>query len=314
MWRWTGQHGMSYGHASRTGILDLAALAWHEQWAAEVLPHGAAALPPLLPAGSPVGELPAGAIDGLSVRGRVPVVVTGHDHVVGGYAAGVTYPGQLLDSMGTAEALVEPVPAGTGFRRHYGTAIDFGTGILPGTQVAIVGLESGAGISGMARALSGADLDDLAARVGPGAEGLRYLPPLARPGAFVGHKIDHGAPQFYRAVIEGWSLAADNALAALGTPDRFAEIVCIGGGSASDLRIRIKASIAGRPVRCVTTPEMVAVGAALLAGGIEPATAAARVVSPVAEWVPVYQRLRDEYRRLTACATPADVCLRGGRG
>ena len=55
----------------------------------------------------------------------------------------------------------------------------------------------------------------------------------------------------YRAVIEGWSLAADEALSALGSSDRPKDVVCVGGGSASALWLQVKASIA---VASVTKP------------------------------------------------------------
>lgn len=301
MWRWTGQIGMSVGHASRTGLLDLAAFQWHDQWAAEVLAHGVAALPPLRETGKPVGTLRPGLIPDLRTAANVPVVATGHDHVVGGYAAGVTGPGQVLDSMGTAEALMQPVPSGYFTGGRFGSGVDFGAGIAPGTHIAIAGLESGIGISSVRSALDPTDLEARAAEVDAGAEGLTYIPPYATSGTsgkFLGHRPWHEAPHFYRAVIEGWSLAADHLLSALEPADDATEIMCIGGGSTSRLWTKIKASIFGRPIRCITTQEMVAVGAALLAGGQRPRTQAADIVLPVAEWVPVYRELRETFRRL----------------
>lgn len=47
----------------------------------------------------------------------IPVVVCGHDHVCGAFGAGVVEPGEVADSMGTAEgalirlARAEKVPA-----------------------------------------------------------------------------------------------------------------------------------------------------------------------------------------------------------
>lgn len=309
MWRWTGVHGMSLGHASRTGVLDLGTFRWHEAWADEVLARGAAALPTLLSAGSPVGSLLPGAIDGMARDGDVPVVATGHDHVIGGYAAGVVRPGQLLDSMGTAEALVEVVPDGLEFSGFYGTGIDFGAGIEPGTRIALIGLESGAGIEAMRQTVAGAP----AAESGPGADGLRYLPP--RPGfpsgAFFGHRIRHGAAHFYRSVIEGWSLAADDAVRALGARDRITEVLCIGGGSSLELWTRVKASIMEQELRRLATPEAVATGAALLAGGLQPVPQAGQTIAPVREWVPAYRALRKEYGELAQLPLPS-VALRSG--
>ena len=41
-----------------------------------------------------------------ALPGEPIVGVGGHDHVVGMFAAGITAPGTLLDSLGTAEALI----------------------------------------------------------------------------------------------------------------------------------------------------------------------------------------------------------------
>jgi xylulokinase len=318
-WRWTGQRGMSVGHASRTGVFDLAGFRWRDDWAADVLAHGPETLPPLHQAGRPVGILRPGVIPGLATTGEVPVVATGLDHTVGGYAAGVTGRGQLLDSMGTAEGLIEPLTGADFSPAAFRAGLNFGAGIAGGTHIAIASLESGAGVSGIVRALGAPDgLEAQAARLDPGADGLTYIPPgfgSLRGGAFFGHKAGHTAAHVYRAVIEGWSLAANEALSALGSGDRATDVVCVGGGSASALWLRVKASIAGREISCVTTPEIAAVGAALLAGpvcgaGVGGVAAGRRRVDPEPGWVAGYAALRGTFRRLTGildqCVVPPE--------
>jgi xylulokinase len=307
-WRWTGQRGMSVSHASRTGIFDLAGFRWHDDWTADVLANGPETLPPLHQAGSLVGLLRPAVIPGLATTGEVPVVATGLDHTVGGYAAGVTEHGQLLDSMGTAEGLIEPLTGADFSPAAFQAGVNFGAGIGPGTHIAIASLESGAGVSGIVHALGAPDgLEGQAARLDPGADGLTYIPPRfgsPRGGAFFGHKAGHTAPHMYRAAIEGWSLAADEALSALGGSDRPKDVVCVGGGSASALWLRVKASIAGREISCVTTPEIAAVGAAVLAdtvlgANIGGAATGRRRIAPEPDWVTRYAALRGTFRRLT---------------
>ncbi len=136
---------------------------------------------------------------------------------------------------------------------------------------------------GTAEALAEAVPDGLtfSAEVGPGADGPRYL--LPRPafpsGAFFGHRIGHGAGHFYRAVVEGWPLAADDAVSALGARDRVTAVVRIGGGSSLWLWTRVKASVMERELRCLATPEAVALWAALLAGGLRPAAQAGETIA-----------------------------------
>jgi sugar (pentulose or hexulose) kinase len=91
--------------SSRTGLLDVATRGpWRDglTWAgarADLLPE------PRL-AGTPAGRVAGDALPG--ARGAV-LTVAGHDHLVAGAGVGVIAPGDMLDSCGTAEALVRVV-------------------------------------------------------------------------------------------------------------------------------------------------------------------------------------------------------------
>ncbi|MCU1408522.1 MAG: Xylulokinase [Microbacteriaceae bacterium] len=63
-------------------------------------------LPAVARPGTAAGTLTAAAARRLHLRVGTPVVVAGHDHAVGAWAAGVRMPGDAADSLGTAEALV----------------------------------------------------------------------------------------------------------------------------------------------------------------------------------------------------------------
>lgn len=56
--------------------------------------------------GEIAGTLTTRAADALGLAAGLPVVVAGHDHAVGAWAAGIREPGQAADSVGTAEALL----------------------------------------------------------------------------------------------------------------------------------------------------------------------------------------------------------------
>jgi len=91
--------------ASRTGWLDLAQAAFDPELLAW---SGAAAslMPPLVAAGQPIGTathpLLAGAV----------VTIAGHDHQAAAVGAGVAGAGDVLDSHGSAEAVLRTVSAG----------------------------------------------------------------------------------------------------------------------------------------------------------------------------------------------------------
>ncbi|MGN7800177.1 FGGY-family carbohydrate kinase [Leifsonia sp. 22587] len=56
--------------------------------------------------GETAGSLTASAASALGLGAGIPVVVAGHDHAVGAWAAGAREPGDAADSVGTAEALL----------------------------------------------------------------------------------------------------------------------------------------------------------------------------------------------------------------
>jgi sugar (pentulose or hexulose) kinase len=95
--------------ASRTGWLDVNRGDW---WPAAVEWSGVRAglLPPLVPAGTALGRVPAAA--GLPGLTGAVLTVAGHDHQVAAIGAGATGAGDELDSCGTAEAIVRTVPPG----------------------------------------------------------------------------------------------------------------------------------------------------------------------------------------------------------
>jgi xylulokinase len=96
----TGRYATHLTHAQRYGVLDLRRRAWDDEllgWGGlDRLPE--IATPMTITAHTTKGPLPEG----------VPVVLCGHDHLVGAWAAGVREPGQVADSLGTSEAIITP--------------------------------------------------------------------------------------------------------------------------------------------------------------------------------------------------------------
>jgi xylulokinase len=93
----TGTYAMHLTHAQRLGVLELET----RQWDQELLEYGGLdRLPAVVEPMTVVATTPDG----------VPVVLCGHDHLVGAWAAGVREPGQVADSLGTAEAVITPSP------------------------------------------------------------------------------------------------------------------------------------------------------------------------------------------------------------
>jgi sugar (pentulose or hexulose) kinase len=128
--------------SSRTGLLDLDRVAPYDDaldWAG--LPRDL--LADLVPAGAD-----AGRSDGRALPGTAGAVLTvaGHDHLVAGAGVGVIAPGEVLDSCGTAEALVRVVAApvdAAARRRSVAGGASVGWHVAEGRQVLLAGLWSG---------------------------------------------------------------------------------------------------------------------------------------------------------------------------
>jgi xylulokinase len=299
-----GVAAMSPSQASRTHLWSPFGGGWQGEWARAV-GGDPDALPPVIPSGTILGPLRPAALAGVAVADDAVVVVGGHDHTMGAWAAGVRDPGEALDSLGTAESVfLIAGPRARPTARGRVAALQHGASVaLPSAQRRHVSgaLHSGAGIAAIAR-LFGRSLEELereAAAIEPGSGGLRYAPPPWGEdprGAFSGVPLETTPGQWFRAALEGWARAATVTLATVAREAHsdVARVVAIGGGSQIGLAMRIRASMLGCPLEVVAEPELVALGAATLAmaavePGAAPAPPARAPVEPVARWRAVYE-------------------------
>jgi sugar (pentulose or hexulose) kinase len=153
-----GRHVSELSLSSRTGLLDLEraapyddALAW-------------AGLPSDLLGERVFGGADAGRSDGRALPGTEGAVlsVTGHDHLVAGAGVGVIAPGDVLDSCGTAEAVVRvvaPAPDAAARRRSVEGGVTVGWHVATGRQVLLAGLWSGIALREVLDELAVGDAD-----------------------------------------------------------------------------------------------------------------------------------------------------------
>ncbi len=326
--------------ASRTLLLETQ----RADWSADLLGRAgldAALLPPIRPSGTRLGPVRAEVLAATGLAGRPLVAVGGHDHVVGGFAAGAVRPGVLLDSIGTAEALLRTVdrPLLTDATRSLGfwqgmVALDRPFAYLG------AGINRAGGAIEWLVALLGerprAELIAAAAAEKVGSGGVLFLPHLAYSGApavdtaargaFLGLTAASGAGALFRAVLEGLAMEARlavDAMSALPGAGPPGEIRVIGGGTRNALLLRIKAAVYGRDLTVIDAPEATAQGAALLGGiaaGLWPDLAAAldaidqtrHTVAPDADWTACYATLfRDIYCRVYPALAPLSHALTG---
>lgn len=276
VFRMTGERATEPSLAGRTMLYELEAGGWDEELC-DLAGVPIRLLPPVHGAGTVLGGLTPEAAGRISAPTGTPVVIAGHDHICGAFGAGATASGEIVDSMGTAEAslltLTEPPLDAAG----HALGLPVGRHVLPGRYYVAATLpKSGAVVEQLKNALNGAD-DDLArwtveaTGLSPGEGGICLPPSDEDPGdarllCALGNGTGPG--HLLRAVLEGLTLKMNHDLArAVGasgaTPSR---ITLVGGGARSALWAQLKADASDLPVRIASDPECVSRGAALFAG------------------------------------------------
>ena len=269
--------------ASRTLALD----AHQRRWSEEILDELGFAptlFARLTPSGAALGPMTRSISNKLGFAKPPIVAVGGHDHLCGLYAAAAAEAGVLLDSMGTAEAILLATPAPLKDPAILAQGF-FQGAVATHRELSYIGgglNASGGAIEWFRTLIGGAAHEALIAEaetVRPGSDGVVFLPHLAYApppepdtnarGAFVGLTSSAGRASLYRAVLEGLALQVKRmveALAALPGVGSPRQIRVIGGNSRNALFLSIKANAFGAPLIVMDEPEATALGAALLGG------------------------------------------------
>lgn len=248
----------------------------------DLIPGAADRLPPLQTITRVVGMVRPG----LPCAG-VPVVSGTMDAWAGMFGVGVASDGQAMYQCGTSEipgivsSSVTPTPGVILFPPYEGIVMHAAPTQSGGATLAWLGA--------MLR-LTPSEMGAMAATVDPSPIVPLFLPHLQGErapiwdsetrGVFARLESRAGAPEMVRAVMEGvafsvrWAFDALEQSAAV-TP----RIVNIGGGGASsDVWCQIRADALGKSLKRVASPEIAALGAAMLAGvgtGVMPSIATA---------------------------------------
>jgi xylulokinase len=292
------------GHLATNASLACRTLAFNvttRAWDAELLALaslGPDEMPKVLPLGQAVGGLTAAAATRLGLPAGTPVAIAGHDHLAAALGAGVTRPGDALDSMGSAEAalIVTERPALADEVRRGG----FSTGChaMDGLAYVAGGLQSSGALvewfvdtflpepqrRGAPGSSGAADVDRYArfielverAHPGPVEPIVRpYLRGLTAPHRdpsasleFEGLRETHTLVDLAAAVVDGaayhvrWML--DELVRITGTS--LESVKLTGGGARNRRWVTAKAALGPGRLEVVRTDESAALGAALVAG------------------------------------------------
>jgi xylulokinase len=327
-YRLTGELATEPSDASATLMYDTARLRWSSE-ILDAMELNRSLLPPVGGSSEVLGRVNDAGAAACGIPTGTPVVGGGADNACGAAGVGVVAPGEAVASWGTSGTLLAPMSEARvdpALRAHTFCHVVPNTWYLMG-----VVLSAGGAFAWyrdqLARDLAGdpdanRKLDDEAASVPRGAEGVSFLPYLqgertphrnaGARGAFLGLSLAHTRAHLTRAVIEGVCFALRDSLEILGSLGfTLNEVLFTGGGARSPLVRRMLAEVFGIPVATVNREEGPAYGAALLAavgvGGFPDLRAAGSATlrripgeapSPAghADYTAPYARFRASYR------------------
>jgi len=279
----SGAAATDFSLASRTLLFNL----HNRDWDDSILQTAGierSFMAPAVPSGTKIGEVTADAAEATGLPRGTAVAAGGQDHVSGALAAGVVRRGQMLDSMGTAEALFFPLDEPLTDPELGRQGYTQGAHVVSGKYYIFGGLYTSGACVDWAHRVVGKHLDlhELlieAESTPAGSNGVSFIPhlrlansphsdPRAR-AAFIGLTTDIDRGGMMRAVLEGLAYEARSSIEPLLTfagLDSWPEISLIGGSAKNDLLLQIKASVKNSMLRIVDLQEATALGAAILGG------------------------------------------------
>jgi xylulokinase len=276
---------MEWATASTTMLFDIQAKAWSP----EILEAAGVSernLPPVVPSGAVIGEIPAATSAELGLAAKCLAVAGGHDQQVCALGAGLVAPGRATDSLGTVECITTlfdvPRLVDDLLENNFSNMLHVYAGKIASLAY---NFSSGDLVRWYRDTLEPGvtSLDDLFVELPDRPSSLLVLPHFA--GSGTPHLDAHS-----KGAILGLSLATDRREILRGVVDgqnyemrlnldvwrrngiEFDTLRVYGKGSTSDRVMQIKADILGLAIERLTVVETGCLGAALLAArAIEPA-------------------------------------------
>lgn len=319
---------MDQSMAARTMLFNFKSRCWDSELL-ELCGIDKAKLPEVVPAGAPIG-FSGPALTALGYPKQLKIIAGGHDQICCCLGAGVLRGGMAMDSLGTTESIVcvsETLSQGSGMLENnipvypypvggmyaYMTFLTCCASLLKWFKCKVeysdselFYMEYDAYISEHCRGPSG--LFVLPYFAGAGTPSMDFC----ATGVIAGLTLDTDRYQIYKALLESTCFEQKRNLinmerCGIGID----ELRCIGGGSASEPWLQLKADITGKRVVSMECGEAGCLGAAILAGlgsgelqDIEEAerrfVRVKREYLPSSEMTKAYRPHYEEYERLRA--------------
>lgn len=320
--RLSGEWLADWSTWSSSGLLDIHACRWDPE-ALELAGVGPDRLPPLASPFSPAGRLTAEAARATGLPRGLPLFAGASDGALANLGSGAILPGESVITVGTSGAVRRwaAEPRLDARQRTWCYLLDagrwFAGGAINNAGLAVQwvreqfygGRESGEGYR---------ELMAEAARVPPGADGVRCLPffsgernPNWRAdarAAFIGLGWEHRPRHLARAVLEAVAFRLADLWEALGAPPEGGPVRLTGGIVRSSAWAQLLCDVLGVELAAVQGADASAVGAALVAqAALNPRLsleALAARIHPGVRWRPVparhetYRGVLEEFREL----------------
>lgn len=292
--RMTGIMATDFSLAGRTYAFDLRKLDWDRSFLEKLgLPNDL--FPTAQASGTVIGQVTEPHMLALGLSRQTRVAICGHDHVCAAIAVGANNAERMLDSMGTAEALLGAmvIPAEQHIwqvkqpvldQKAHHSGISFGIMPLSDHWYWIGGLSTSGGSLDWLRSMLGepplsyAALQVMLESLDSEPGKLLFLPFLVGSGppapnstargAFLGLSAEHSRADLLRAVLEGvaFQMESIRRTARHITGQNLMSIIAVGGGTRNQRWLQIKADIAGLPLSAMAHDEATLKGAAFLVG------------------------------------------------
>jgi len=305
-WHYQSQHsGLPTSLLQRLGIPELA-----EKWPQQIVRPG-----------DVIDGLTKDASEQLGLKPGLKVVQGGADAFIGMIGLGVTEPGEMALITGSSHLHLGVAAKSVHAPGVWGTYMD---AVYPGKPIIEGGQTSTGSVIAwfkrhFAEATSFDTLNELAAKLEPGCEGLLvldhfqgnrtpYTDALSR-GAITGLTLKHTPAHLYRAIIEGICLGTKLIVENFGAAFQAKRIVVAGGATNSPLWLQIHADTIGAPLELTEVPDAPALGSAILAAhgagrfksieeGAKAMVRTARVIEPNMADAKRYDAFLPQYREL----------------
>jgi sugar (pentulose or hexulose) kinase len=301
-YRLTGAMGTDYSLACRTVVFDIARKQWDEAW----LRHwnlSSDLFPSAQPSGTIISRTRPETAE-FGIPAETPVAIGGHDHLCAALAAGVSQPGEVFDSIGTAEVLIGSFPQRPPTQADYLSGLASGCHVIRDHHYWLGSLStSGGSIEWLREILNAAPLsyEEIIALVNSAdaqPTGILFFPyllgssaphsdPMAR-GAWIGLHRNHTRADLAKAVLEGtaYEIEVIRRAGEQMTGQPITQLIAAGGGTRNRAWMQIKADVSGCPIRLSAEPDLTLLGAALAAGigcGLIESTAVAHAPQDIIE-------------------------------